>query len=402
MFFIIMTFNSSVKQIKYINKKADILSNYNKKDRQNINNFDKNKIYSMANLRQATDEFIEIMSSPLSSNDEVNSHLQKCFKYLSDADKKEVDLFMKRVFSLSGLANLERASLATTICGYLVEKGFPSEAILPDLINLYDNLLNKARIFYEMLYAEVRNIDEMDEERDAKINKIFSDLVSDKEVISTETYNSIVSLDKFYACAISLFSINKENFHIAKKRLGEKVAFVGAYNEGCYWIDKLFTVLFDEPVIVIDIDNKVGFKGKINGVVDNYQLQHLLMGIPLLNNGETAISEEDLQVVNGEGEQKTDRSIESKWNMYNLELCEQTNWQKIIDNPSQSVELRNTWIWGEGAPKDISVHNGYRVILLGLPSYSRSSTIQRTFKNLEASIEIESKLTAEEIDSWLK
>lgn len=359
----------------------------------------------MENLQQATDDFIEAMSSPLSSNEEVNSLLQNCFKHLSDASREDVNFFMKRIFALSGLPNLDRASLATTICGYLVEKGFPSDAILPNMISLYDNLLNKSRIFYEMLYAEIRNIDELDENREAKINKIFSNLVSDKEIISTETYNAIISLDKFYACAISLFSISKDNLAAAKKRLGEKVAFVGAYNQGCYWIDKLFTVLFDEPIVVIDIDKKRGFKGKISGVVDNYQLQQLLMGLPLLNDGKISISEEDLEVINGEGEQKTEKSIECKWNMYNLELCEQVNWQRVvnnIENSSQSIELRNTWIWGEGIPSDISVHDGCRVVLLGIPSYSRSSTVQRTFKNLKADIEIEKELSSEEIDSWLK
>ncbi len=359
----------------------------------------------MENLQQATDNFIEAMSSPLSSNEEVNSLLQGCFKHLSEAKTDDVNFFMKRVFALSGLPNIDRASLATTICGYLVEKGFPSDAILPNMINLYDNLLNKSRIFYEMLYAEIRSIDELDENREAKINKIFSNLVGDKEVISTETYNAIVSLDKFYACAISLFSISKDNLAAAKKRLGEKVAFVGAYNQGCYWVDKLFTVLFDEPIVVIDIDKKIGFKGKMSGVVDNYQLQQLLMGLPLLNDGKTSIPEEDLEVINGEGEQKTERSIECKWNMYNLELCEQTNWQRIVnntENPSQPVDFRNTWIWGEGTPSGISIHDGYRVVLLGTSSYNRSSTVQRTFKNLKASIEIEKELSSKEIDNWLE
>jgi hypothetical protein len=359
----------------------------------------------MENLQQATDDFIEAMLSPLSSNEEVNSLLQGCFKHLSDANEENVNFFMKKVFALSELPNIDRASLATTICGYLVEKGFPSDAILPNMINLYDNLLNKSRIFYEMLYAEIRSIDELDKNREAKINKIFSNLVSDKEVISTETYNAIVSLDKFYACAISLFSISKDNLAVAKKRLGEKTAFVGAYNQGCYWINKLFNVLFDEPLVVIDIDKRIGFKGKMNGVVDNYQLQQLLMGLPLLNDSKTSISKEDLEVVNGEGEQKTEKAIECKWNMYNLELCEQANWQRILNNTENSllsVEYRDTWIWGEGTPSDITVHDEYRVVLLGTPSYSRSSTVQRTFKNLKASIEIEEELTSEEIDNWLR
>lgn len=354
----------------------------------------------MENLQQATDELIEVMSSPLSSNEEVNIHLQECFKFLPNADEQSVKFFMKRIFALSGLQNLDRASLATTICGYLVETGFPSSAIISDMINLYDNLLNKSRIFYEMLYAEIRGIDELDENRETKINKIFSDLVGDKDVISTETYNAIVSLEKFYASAISLFSINKDNLLAAKNKLADKVAFVGAYNQGCFWINKLFSVLFDEPIVVVDIDKKIGFEGKINGVVDNYQLQHLLMSLPILNDGDSAISDEDLLVVNGQGEQVTERTIESKWNMYNFELCEQPNWKNKIDG-SQSVDLRNTWIWEEAVPADIPVYNDCRVVLLGKPSYSRTSTVQRTFKNLKANIEIVKELSPEEVAQWL-
>lgn len=354
----------------------------------------------MGNLQQATDELIEVMSSPLSSNEEVNGHLQECFKLLSNADEQSTNFFMKRIFALSGLQNLDRASLATTICGYLVETGFSSSAIISDMINLYDNLLNKSRIFYEMLYAEIRSIDELDENREAKINKIFSDLVSDKDVISAETYNAIVSLEKFYASAISLFSINKDNLLAAKKKLADKIAFVGAYNQGCFWINKLFSVLFDEPIVVVDIDKKIGFEGKINGIVDNYQLQHLLMSLPLLNDGVAAISDEDLLVVNGQGEQVTERTIESKWNMYNFELCEQPNWKNKI-NGSQSVDLRSTWIWEEAVPADIPVYNDRRVVLLGKPSYSRTSTVQRTFKNLKANIEIEKELSPEEVAQWL-
>lgn len=354
----------------------------------------------MENLQHATDELIEVMSSPLSSNEDVNIHLQECFKFLPNVDEQSISIFMKKIFALSGLQNLDRASLATTICGYLVESGFPSSVIISDMINLYDSLLNKSRIFYEMLYAEIRGIDELDENRETKINKIFSDLVGDKEVISTETYNAVVSLEKFYASAISLFSINKDNLLTAKKKLADKVAFVGAYNQGCFWIDKLFSVLFDEPIVVIDIDRKIGFEGKISGAVDNYQLQHLLMSLPLLNDGKSSISDEDLLVVNGLGEQVTDRTIESKWNMYNLELCEQLDWQNKV-NGSQSVDLRNTWIWEEGIPADIPVYDDRRVILLGKPSYSRNSKVQRTFKNLKAIIEIEKELSSEEIAEWL-
>ncbi|MDR2951293.1 MAG: hypothetical protein LBV71_19060 [Prevotella sp.] len=360
----------------------------------------------MQELQNATDIFIKVMSSPSSSKEDINNSLQEYYKYLSDSNEEEVILFMKKVFDLHRLSDMERAATATIICGYLVERGFPSDSILHPLIDFYDNLLDRSQIFYESLFSEISKINEEDDEkRDGIINKTFADLVSDRSKVSQEAYNAVVALDKFYACAISVFSVNKDNFLSAKVRLADKVAFVGQNNEGCYWLNELFGVFFDEPVVVIDIDKSIGFKGKINGIVYNNQLQYLLMGIPFLNDDKSAIPEDILGVFNGEGPQQLDqKSVTGKWNMYNLELCKEQDWQKIINNKenlSQAKGFSNCWIWGEGTPGNITIHRGYRVILLGTPSYSRSSSIQRTFRNLRAGIEIEKILDQEEIDNWL-
>ena len=358
----------------------------------------------MQDLVRATDVFLEVMSSPLSSNEEVNACLQECFKFLPDSNEEQINAFMQRVFSLSNLPDLERASLAATICGYLVERGFPGDSVLLPLINLYESLLDKSRVFYDILFTLIKQIDPADEKRDEKIDKIIADLAEDREMVSQETYNAMISLDKFYACAVSFFSVSKDNFNRAKSRLEHKIAYPAPYNQGCYWLDKLFKVLFDESVVVIDIDRKIGFKGTLNGIVDNYQLQQLLMSLPVLNDNESAISEDDLAIISGEGEQSSENIIENKWNMYNLELSTEAGWEKIINNrdvPSLSVEFRNRWIWGEGTPADISIHDGYRVILLGIPSYTRSSQVQRAFKNLKSSIEVKDILSSEDIDQWL-
>jgi len=357
----------------------------------------------MTELQRATDEFIRVMSDVMSTNEEVNVVLQPCFKVLSTSDEDGVNEFMKRTFSLAALSDPERASLAATICGYLVERGFPSYAVLDDFIGFYEGLLDKARPFYEMLFSQIKKIDVTEDERDEIINELYSDLINDKDLVSNEVYNAIAGLDKFYACGISLFTVDEANFYKAKNRLKDKVDFIGDYSQGCYWFSTLFTVLFNEPVVVIDIDREIGFTAKMNGITDNYQLQHLLMGIPFLNEGKTSIEEDDLAVVNGEGEQTTDHSVESKWNMYNIGLCAKEGWQSLINTGESygSVEFCDCWIWSEGAPQDIPVCNGRRVILLGLPSYSRSSRVQRTFKNLKANIEMEKELTKEEIKKWL-
>lgn len=359
----------------------------------------------MNELQKATEEFIRIISDPLSSNEDVNTSLQPCFRLLADSSEQDVDTFMKKTMALSNLPNIERGTLAVTVCGYLVENGFPSQAALYEFITLYDDLLNKAQPFYDILQSQINKSRFVEGERDEAINKIYSELLNDQDIVDTDTYNAVIALDKFYTCGISLFSVNEDNFEKAKSQLGKKIAFAADYSQGCFWIDKLFSVLFDEPVVVIDIDNNIGFEGKISGIVDNYQLQHLLMSLPALNNGASSINEENIAIANGTGPQTSENTVESKWNMYHWGLSRQTNWKSLINNKenlSLSVEFRECWIWSEGAPVDIPVHNHRRVILLGSPSYSRSSRAQRTFKNLQASIVVEKELSESEIHEWLK
>ena len=364
----------------------------------------------MKNIVEATNNLVEIISSNQSSDKEVNKALHLCLEYLPDSNKEEIDTFMKKIFALSSLPNIDRASYATTICGHLAEHGFPCDAIVDDVINFYDNLLDKSKPFFDLFYSKVEELEEGDEDeddedydRDSEIDALYLDLLNDEDFVSEELRNTVISLDKFYNCAIAVFSANKEYLYKGKERLQKKVAYIGNYSDGCYWLDKLFTVLFDEPVIVIDIDRKIGFSGKISGIVENFQLQHLLMSLPFLNDGKSAISEETLAVVNGTGEQRSEKIIECKWNMYNLEVTENSEWNDFIAGKSDlPTDLSDTWIWSEGAPSHISVHNGYRVILLGKASYKRTSYAQRTFNSLRASIEIEKELSSEEINKWLK
>lgn len=346
------------------------------------------------NLAEATKEFITTLSSPLSSNEEVNSNLQDCFNCLNQATATEIDEFMLDLFGVFGLPDVERGSLAATICGYLVEQGFSGKAILIDLIRFYESLLDKSRPFFDMFLNQVATISEDDENRDEKVNAIFQDILKDKDITSNETAYAVVALDKFYTCAVSLFSINRDNFYAAQNILKDKVAYPARYNQGCYWLDKLFSVLFDEPVVIIDIDSKAGFEGTISGIVDNYQLQHLLMASPMLNGGQPALSQEYIDIVSGYSKEYTSENvIESKWNMYSA---------TFLDNKDEEQAVNTTtWIWSEGSPSDIPIYKGLRMILLGKPSYIRESRVQRTFRNLKANIEIDKVLTDEEIDKWL-
>jgi len=358
----------------------------------------------MMALEQAAQNFVDVMEKDSSSKDEMNSSLRRIYDLIPEASDEDFGKAMKLIFSLVKLHDLDKASMAASICGYLVEQGYPGDAIVDDFIELYENLFDTAHPFFKSYFDRIKDVDEFDEEREEKLNEIYQDVWEEHIENNPEEMGAVVCLDKFFPCGISLFSANKDSFSMGKNKLSDKVAYASEINQGCYWFNQLFAVLFDEPVAVIDIDTNRGFLGKISGIVDNFQLQLILMGISGFND-EVELNEQDLDIIHGFGAQSSETVIQGKWNMYDCELTGNSQWKDLINNRDVAVkrskEFSDYWIWGEGIPSDIPVKNGYRVIILGKPSYIRNIKVQRTFKNLEARVEIDRKLSDDEIKDFL-
>ncbi|GAB6010577.1 hypothetical protein [Viscerimonas tarda] len=356
------------------------------------------------NLQEAVCKFVDVMGDDSSMKDEINSSLRSIYELIPDSSDLDFGHALKSIFSLVKLPNPDRASMAAGICGYLVELGYPGEAIVDDFIEFYSHLIEVSQPFYTRYFDEIEGIDESDEERDEKLNEAYQTVWEERMDINPAEIEAIDALDKFFPCGISLFSAGRKAFFMGKSQLAEKVAQLSEYNQGCYWFNTLFKVLFDEKIVVIDLDTKKGFTASMSGVVDNFQLQLLLMGMPELND-KIAISADFLSVINGSGPQSSGQAIVGKWNMYTSSLLQKHGWKELIGNKKLVVDkakdYSDSWIWGEGIPADIPVVNGYRVILLGLPSYQRSIQIQRTFKNLAAEVAIEKILSDEEIAAWI-
>jgi hypothetical protein len=103
-----------------------------------------------------------------------------------------------------------------------------------------------------------------------------------------------------------------------------------------------------------------------------------------------------LDVVKGLGPQQLETGIVGKWNM--------NNWEYLLENAiirDDQLSDSKYWIWGEGIPTDIHTFDGYRVVVLSAPSYSRGLSVQRAFKNLKAAIAIKEILSEEEIRGWM-
>ncbi|MGB0930952.1 MAG: hypothetical protein ACPGVB_09260 [Chitinophagales bacterium] len=334
-----------------------------------------------------------ILSNQHSSSEEINHSIAKYYDEIKETDDEEaVGKSMTYLSELFSFDNLEHGSTASLICGSLIENAYPAKYITDDYIQFFASGIKNSLPFIEACETELRkqNNDREEEQEYEIIERI-------KETLKPQfakAINSLEGLDSYYQCGISIFSSDRSEFEKGKNHLAE-VSKYTQYNSAFHWMSKLFEVLFDEPIIVLELNTKQGFKGKISGIVDNFQLQLLLMGLPELND-KINIQEEFLDVVKGLHVQQLEQSISGKWNMY--------NWEYLKNAKSQTSNNKGSehWIWSEGIPDDISKFNGFRVILLDKPSYSRGLPIQRTFKNLKAEIKIEEKLDQNQVEELLK
>ena len=160
-------------------------------------------------------------------------------------------------------------------------------------------------------------------------------------------------------------------------------------HEGGHWLAAMLAVLDDEPLLVIEPATRRGFRFRMSGVGDNFQLHMLLM-----DELDNAIPADAAAVARGDGPQVSEAIVIGKWN-----LC---TWQAVDADGRLNDADSDAWIWGEGTPADIPVFEDDRVVLLGVPSYERSWRAQRSFDLLRARLEHVETLSPEQVDERLQ
>ncbi|MBO0796205.1 MAG: hypothetical protein J2P36_35380, partial [Ktedonobacteraceae bacterium] len=189
-------------------------------------------------------------------------------------------------------------------------------------------------------------------------------------------------------------------------------AFVSAltsttgYSSAADCLSTLSQVLDNEEIIVLHPGLKCGYRIRIRGVSDNFQLHTLLadalIGDPnqrwlpgqrpdprvaaAANNGPFPLpGEEDAKFPAAEG-------------AFNL-----WNWQGLQSDGTLPKGGSNSehWVWNEGTPADIEHFEGTRVILLGPPPYHRSWNAGRFFPGLDGELEVLEIASPAPVDDWL-
>jgi hypothetical protein len=331
-----------------------------------------------------------VFTDPLADDEDIDYVLQNFLAIVPTSSPSEVEEAMLVLSDLFSIPSIERASFAAKICGYLVEQGYSPKTINKPITNLLKNLIQKATPFYNALQEKLAQ-NQMKEDSDWV--DVLEELSKDFQTIDNEAVMAWEAIDEFYPAIVSVYSADIDELNLAKS-ICPQVKNYAEYSNGYNWLNKLFDAWHNESILVINLENYTGWIAKAYGIVDYQQLQTILMGDSILNPA-SALSQEDLKTAMGEGPQQREASVSGKWNMYNWEVLQTEN---VFANDFQDTKY---WIWMEGELSEISLFEGYRVILLNQAPYVRVWRSQRVFNNLKAQIIIEKILDNHNIEEWL-
>lgn len=338
------------------------------------------------NFSQSSYALIELLKNPNSSSDKVQNCIDAFVNKLPSASEHAIADSLKLLTTVFGIGNYDNGVTAVMICGYLTESGYDAQPFIEELQHLCDHYLAIAQPLMSALVLARRNMDE-----EADPDDVEQEVRDNVEQNNPEQLEAFDWIENIYPCLVAAYCSNQQFFQDGKALLHRRVSGFTEISTGCYWLNNLFNVLLNEPVLIIDLIKNKGFTGVISGIADNFQLQLLLMSIKELGEPISAIH---IAVAKGVGPQTADTSVAGRWDM-----C---NWGVLSASKKQKAQRESDfWIWSEGTPADIEILNGRRVILLRKASYQRGLPVQRSFKLLQASVVIEHWLTNDELSGWL-
>ncbi|MFI1247819.1 hypothetical protein ACH4TY_14085 [Streptomyces anulatus] len=137
-------------------------------------------------------------------------------------------------------------------------------------------------------------------------------------------------------------------------------------------------VLDDEPLVALHRASGTGYLLRFSGIGDNFQL-HTLLADALIGGGH----------VEGHAPSAQEAAV-----------CRETPGQVDTVGSFDLVAPDGEIIWNEGAPADIPVVDGVRLLVLDEPSYLRSWPAGRFFPGMRGDALLERPLDPEETERW--
>lgn len=349
---------------------------------------------------QAARDLAEAALSPRATADDVRRHIDAFFAAVA-ADPATAGVTVDALAPAIGAADGEALVLIAQVAGTCVEQGVDagvrSGAAALALAMRLPDLARSARLLADSAWIQAG-----EEARDAARNGDLAGVEAARAVAAARIPDGArdwLALEGLLAPALALLGDWVKAREVASQALADLDALDG-WHPAAGWLARFLRVLYEEPFLAIEPATRLGIRGRISGISENFQLNTLLMdAFPRRGlRPRPRVAPEAVDVARGDGPPRIAGTVTGAWDLF--------GWPALrpdLTLPGTHDEgFMDHTIWNEGTPSDIPLLDGERIILLGPPSYRRTWPAIRTFARLRAGLGEVQRLSPAEVSDELE
>lgn len=345
-------------------------------------------------ISEAAHALVQTALRPSSTDGDLQAAARRFLEQVRDAETDEQEAadalaLLGRHFDL---VDESRGAFLAMVGSLLVEQGHDPMAIATPLTECLADLLESTVDLVVACWPEVEGagpalVAEFERARRRRTSEM---------PVANRAWES---LGEWVHPALTVYARSREARRAASP-LREWVYELAELHEACYWLDLVFSVLDDEPILVLEPEAERGFVGRMSGIVDNYQLVAWLMAV-FPHPSASPLPSAALDVVSGKGPQQSDEEVLVPWLLEDGGSLLGQGRQGERGEAAEEEARGPAIVPFESAPEDFARFEGYRLIVLRPAPEPLAWRPQRIFEDLSSSLAVERGLEPGEVAQWL-
>jgi hypothetical protein len=337
--------------------------------------------------------------------EELNAALSKVFEHARDAGADARGRTLAQLAERVATIPLGPASFLAVGCGALVEVGADPEQALAPILARARQALVEATAFAEACQSEARSApaaDDLDTDDAQACIEAFGERVGDRMPEQADAWLAVGDLLRSLTALLSRSAAARATARSDQELTAALERMLGLADPGFgEFVRLLLQVLDGEELLVLHPELGRGYRVRISGVADNFQLD-VLLAAALIGNPEQGWlpgSAPDPQVAAAAKDGPFSDSTPTAIRGFKL-----VNWHGMRPDGTlaEGTDEHEHWIWSEGVPADIAALDGQRIVLLAPPPYPAAFNAGRRFPAMVGDLRVVGTLTSEEVRTWLQ
>ena len=337
--------------------------------------------------------------------EELNGALATVFQHAKQADPDARGHALAQLAERVTTIPLGPAAFLAVGCGALVEIGADAQTALAPILARTRQALTEAAVFAEACQAQARSApasEDLDPDDAEACIDAFGRQVGDRMPEQADAWLAAGALLRAMTALLSRSAPARATARSDQELTGALEGMLGLADPGCGgFVRQLLRVLDGEELLVLHPDLGRGYRVRISGVADNFQLDVLLaaalIGDPEL--GWLPGTPPDPQVAAAAKDGPISDSLPTAIRSFKM-----VNWRGLRPDGrlAEGSDDHEHWIWSEGVPADIAALEGRRIVLLGPPAYPWAFNAGRCFPGMVGDLRVVETLAPDTARGWLR